>query len=53
MTFTVIVDKDQLCIEVEERQKPKTIKEKFPTQHDCILKLNNDTDEEDLPPIWH
>ena len=53
MRFAVVADKDQRRIEAEDRRKPKTIKDRFPTQHDRILKLNNVTDEEDLPIIWH
>ena len=53
MRFAVVADKDQRHLKAEDRWKPKIIKDKFPTQHDCILKLNNVTNEEDLPSIRH
>ena len=53
MRFAVVEDKNHLCIDAEDQRRPKTITERYPSQHDCILKLNHVDDEKDLPPIWH
>ena len=49
----MVADKDQRCIESENCKKPITIRERYPSTHDRILKLNNVEDKEDLPVLWY
>ena len=46
-------DKDARRIAIEEKAAPTTVGEKYPDKLDQLLKLNNVTAEEDLPPIYH